>query len=591
MLKSLQSRLLVYVALLIAIPLLIMTVVGNIVYARGIDEQATEFSAEMLEEVHTNIESYVQTIDQIIEYLSRDEAVIRFLRLKDNYADDRIEAETMARRQLWHFEEINLSRIGGMLIAGENELYVSNEMYRATRYPLTRDSWYQKAVDANGERILISQPIGRNLRSYRNVSLNDIVCVVRAVNDPDTGELLGVICVDMLTGEIEERVQNIKLGKTGYVFVQDDEGEVVYAPVNGTVYRVKAAEEKSIQTINGERYQILKAHSNMTGWDIVGVFRMGEEIEAVRTLRRYTLLLALASILLAIFVSMSFSVSFTRPIKHLAQLMGDAETGNLDIVFEDKNAPTEIGALGQSFNSMIVKIRELLALVVKQQREKRHAEIRTLQAQIKPHFLYNTLDTIRWMAEERNAPEIGEMVGALTRLFRISLSRGREIIPLSEEAMHVQSYLYIQKVRYEDKLEYDIDIPESLYNMMVIKLILQPLVENAIYHGIKQKRGTGHIWVSARKQNDILVFTVKDDGAGMSAEACEQLNRELSDENVLPESGYGIFNVNNRIRLSYGNGYGLHYDINETGGITVTLTCPVKTVLPDKEDDERGDLG
>ena len=224
MLKSLQSRLLVYVALLIAIPLLIMTVVGNIVYARGIDEQATEFSAEMLEEVHTNIESYVQTIDQIIEYLSRDEAVIRFLRLKDNYADDRIEAETMARRQLWHFEEINLSRIGGMLIAGENELYVSNEMYRATRYPLTRDSWYQKAVDANGERILISQPIGRNLRSYRNVSLNDIVCVVRAVNDPDTGELLGVICVDMLTGEIEERVQNIKLGKTGYVFVQDDEG-------------------------------------------------------------------------------------------------------------------------------------------------------------------------------------------------------------------------------------------------------------------------------------------------------------------------------------------------------------------------------
>ena len=589
MLKSLQSRLLVYVALLIAVPLLIITIIGNIVYSRGIDEQATEFSAEMLGEVHINIESYVRAVDQIIEYLSRDEDVIRFLRLKDNYEPGRIEAETMARRRLWQFEELNYSRIGGMLIAGENELYVSNGMYRATRYPLTRDNWYQRAVEAEGERILISRPIGRNLRCYRNVSLNDIVCVVRSVSDPDTGKLLGVICVDMLTREIEERVQNIKLGKSGYVFVQDAAGEVVYAPVNETVYRVQSTRGQTVQTIGGERYQILKAHSDMTGWDIVGVFRMGEEVEAVKAVRSYTLLLALASILLAIFVSLSFSVSFTRPIKHLAQLMGDAETGNLDIVFEDDNAPTEIGALGQSFNSMIVKIRELLDLVVKQQREKRHAEIRTLQAQIKPHFLYNTLDTIRWMAEEREAPEIGELVGALTRLFRISLSKGREIIPLSEETMHVQSYLYIQKVRYEDKLEYEIDIPESLYDMMVIKLILQPLVENAIYHGIKQKRGTGHIQVSARLSGDTLVFTVKDDGAGMSWETCERLNRELSDTDELHESGYGIFNVNNRIRLYYGNGYGLRYMINETGGITVTLTCPATTTLPEDHADEGGD--
>ena len=315
----------------------------------------------------------------------------------------------------------------------------------------------------------------------------------------------------------------------------------------------------------------------------------GVEIDAVRALRGYTLLLAAASVLLAIIVSMSFSVSFTRPIKQLARLMGDAETGNLDVRFEGWRAPVEIAALGQSFNSMIAKIRELLDLVVKQQREKRHAEIRTLQAQIKPHFLYNTLDTIRWMAEEKDAPEIGEMVGALTRLFRISLSRGREIIPLSEEAVHVQSYLYIQKVRYEDKLEYAIDIPESLHNMMVIKLILQPLVENAIYHGIKQKRGTGHIWVEARRQGDALRFTVKDDGAGMSQEACDRLNRELSDENALPESGYGIFNVNNRIRLSYGNSYGLHYAINELGGITVTMLCPATTELLPAEDTEGGE--
>lgn len=587
--RSMQGRLLVSMAILIALPLLVITIVGGVVYARGIDEQATDYSAEMLEEVHTNIESYIHTVDQIIEYLSRDEAVIRFLRLKDSYDEARVQAETAARRQLWRFEEINASLISGMLIAGENELYASNELYRATRYPLTRDSWYQAAVAARGERILISHPMGRNLRTYRPVALNDIVTVARAVMDPDSGALLGVVCVDMLTDDIEARISNIKLGKSGYVFVQDAAGSIVYAPVNETVYRVNATQDQSIQIIHGERYQILKAHSDTTGWDTVGVFRMGVEIDAVRALRGYTLLLAAASVLLAIMVSMSFSVSFTRPIKQLARLMGDAETGNLDVRFEGRRAPVEIAALGQSFNSMIAKIRELLDLVVKQQREKRHAEIRTLQAQIKPHFLYNTLDTIRWMAEEKDAPEIGEMVGALTRLFRISLSRGREIIPLSEEAVHVQSYLYIQKVRYEDKLEYAIDIPESLHNMMVIKLILQPLVENAIYHGIKQKRGTGHIWVEARRQGDALRFTVKDDGAGMSQEACDRLNRELSDENALPESGYGIFNVNNRIRLSYGNSYGLHYAINELGGITVTMLCPATTELLPAEDAEGGE--
>ena len=586
---SLQRQLLISMALLIAVPLLLMTVVGNMFYARGIDEQATEFSAEMLEEVHSNIDASVRAVDQVIEYLSRDEDVLSFLRLEDAYSPGRIEAETLARRRMRSFIDINQSLIGGILVAGENELYASNELYRVTRYPLNQDAWYQGAVAADGARVLISRPIGRNIRSYRVLSTNDIVSVVRAVKDPNTGALLGVICADMLTGEIEQRVRSVKLGKSGYVFVQDEGGEIVYAPVNDTVYRVRAQRTPSVQAIDGERYQLLLAHSDVTGWDTVGVFHMGETLEPVQALRRYTLLVALASVALAIFVSQSFSSRFTRPITRLARLMGEAERGNLDVSFDARGASGEIAQLGQSFNSMIAKLKELLQLVVKEQREKRRAEIRTLQAQINPHFLYNTMDTIRWMAEEHQAPEIAETVSALTRLFRISLSRGREVIPLSEEAEHVRSYLYIQKVRYEDKLNYAIDIPDSLGHLMVNKLILQPLVENAIYHGIKQKRGPGHIAVSARREGGALVFTVSDDGAGMSPEACEALNRQLSDENALPESGYGIFNVNNRIRLSYGKAYGLRYAINAQGGVTVTLTCPATADLPD-ESEERQEI-
>lgn len=580
---TLQRQLLISMVLLITVLLIAMTIVGNLLYGAGIDEQATAFSGEMLEEVHTNIDASVRTVDQVIEYLSGDDDILDFLKLADTDDPARIDAETRARDRMRSFGDLNRGLIDGILVAGENGLYVSNDLYRVARTPLSRDFWYQAAVAAAGARVLLPRPIGRNLRSYRVMSPNDIVSVVRAVHDPDTGALLGVICADMLTGGIEERVRSIHLGKSGYVFVQDESGEIVYAPVNETVYRVNARETPSIQTIGGERYQLLMAHSDVTGWDTVGVFRMGETPDQVLALRRYMLLMAVAAIAVATLVSLRFSASFTGPITRLGRLMGEAERGNLDVAFDVDSAQGEVAALGQSFNSMIAKLRELLDLVYKQQREKRRAEIRTLQAQIKPHFLYNTLDTIRWMAEEHQAPEIVQTVSALTRLFRISLSRGQEIIPLSQEAEHVTSYLIIQKVRYEDKLNYLIDIPESLGQLMVNKLILQPLVENAIYHGIKQKRGPGHIEVRARQEGETLIFTVADDGAGMTPEACDRLNRELSDEDALPESGYGIFNVNNRIRLSYGRKYGLRYAINDTGGITVTLTCPATRALPTEE--------
>ena len=179
------------------------------------------------------------------------------------------------------------------------------------------------------------------------------------------------------------------------------------------------------------------------------------------------------------------------------------------------------------------------------------------------------------MAEEHEADEIVRLVSALTRLFRISLSRGREIISLADETDHVRSYLYIQKVRYEDKLNYEIDVPEELLALRVNKLILQPLVENAIYHGIKQKRGAGHILVQARREADRLILRVEDNGAGMTQEKCDLLNAELSRPAGMEyDHGYGIFNVNDRIRLSYGKDYGLRYEINASGGITVILTCP-----------------
>jgi two-component system sensor histidine kinase YesM len=200
------------------------------------------------------------------------------------------------------------------------------------------------------------------------------------------------------------------------------------------------------------------------------------------------------TVLLAILLSVFFASSIALPVEKLRSLMRQAETGDFSIRFSE-NRQDEIGQLGQSFNRMIEEISNLIDQVYHEQQRKRETELRVLQEQIKPHFLYNTLDTIQWMAQEHGAQDIVDMVSALTQLFRVGLSKGQEMIPLREELRHVESYLFIQKVRYEDKFDYTISINPGIDQLRVLKVILQPLVENAIYHGIKERRGKGHILV------------------------------------------------------------------------------------------------
>jgi two-component system sensor histidine kinase YesM len=227
---------------------------------------------------------------------------------------------------------------------------------------------------------------------------------------------------------------------------------------------------------------------------------------------------------------------------------------------------------------MVEEIENLIQMVYEEQRAKREAELKILQAQIKPHFLYNTLDTIQWMAQERNAPDIAQITVALTHLFRIGLSKGNEIIPLSEELKHVESYLIIQLARYEDKLSYHIDLPEALKSQHVLKLILQPLVENAIYHGIKPKRGPGTIDIQVHRNEQRLYIRVSDDGVGISAERLAELREMLQrTENRPAEAGFGLYNVHERIVLTYGEPYGLFVDSKDHQGTVIEVCLPVLT--------------
>ena len=238
----------------------------------------------------------------------------------------------------------------------------------------------------------------------------------------------------------------------------------------------------------------------------------------------------------------------------------------------------EVGELATSFNNMIEQINVLMEIREENQKQLRKAELETLQAQINPHFLYNTLDSISWMARLKRIDEVEEMIEALTMFFRIGLSRGKEIITLEDELQHIHSYLRIQQVRYRNKLSYTIDIPQTLHKYLVVKMTLQPLVENAIYHGIKEKRGKGMISITGAEDKDMLILKVKDTGKGMLPEMVAKLNQSLQNGEEMDASekfhSYGVQNVQRRIQIRFGKQYGLYYESTYMEGTTVTIKLP-----------------
>ncbi|MFL7893413.1 MAG: histidine kinase [Anaerolineales bacterium] len=281
------------------------------------------------------------------------------------------------------------------------------------------------------------------------------------------------------------------------------------------------------------------------------------------------------------------SASIYIPIKKLQDLTATITKNDLQALVSRENID-EITELGISFNIMTSRIRELLNAKVREQENLKKAELKALQAQINPHFLYNTLDTIVWMSESNQPRKVIEIVKALSSFFRIALSRGRDWIPIGQEIEHVESYLYIQKIRYRDILDYKIDVDESILDGTILKLTLQPLVENALYHGIKNKRNGGTIWVKARREyQDKVMLEVEDSGVGLTPYKLSRILERLNDESdeITPDGeGFGLANVNKRIKLYYGDQYGLSIESQYREGTRVKVVIPLEeNHHPDQE--------
>ncbi|WP_230399457.1 sensor histidine kinase [Novisyntrophococcus fermenticellae] len=399
-----------------------------------------------------------------------------------------------------------------------------------------------------------------------------VVTVCQEVQGKD-GERLQVN-MDIRFSDIANYIDNVGIGAHGYVYIADSEGNLIYHPQQQLIYsglkEEKGAELKEGTHTESEAIYTVRELENCD-WKIVGVCYVDEMITAKVSSAVSNLLKMLCGVLIAVFLlGWAFSELFSAPIRKLVTAMREFEKNTENFVFSPISGTTEITTLSNSFGHMVVRLQKLMDQVRQEEVTLRKTELNALQAQINPHFLYNTLDAIAWMCEEGKNEDAEEMVNSLARLFRISISKGHELIPIEKEVQHAMSYLKIEKYRYKNQFTYSFDVQEECLPYLCNKITLQPIIENAIYHGVNQMLDEGEIQIRIYQNDEDIVFEIEDNGVGMSEEQCHEImHREAGDK-----TGIGIKNVNDRIKIYFGENYGLSIKSELDEGTCVTIRVP-----------------
>ena len=384
------------------------------------------------------------------------------------------------------------------------------------------------------------------------------------------------VALDLRFASISSYINNVGIGQHGYCFLMDESG-ILYHPQQQLIYsQLKSEDTATLADLPDGTYSesnVIYVLQTVEGspWRVVGVSYVDELVTSSLWENFWLLALAAVAILLAALVSsIVISRALSRPLKGLSRAMRQFEKNADTFTYAPVGGAREVQELSESFGHMVVKIQHLMETVRREEINLRKTELKALQAQINPHFLYNTLDSIAWMCEQGRNDEAVQMVNALAQLFRISISRGHELIPIRSELRHAESYLKIQKHRYKNQFSYRFDVDESCLDFLCNKITLQPIIENAIYHGINGLVDEGEIVITLRAEGTDVVFTVADNGVGMDQAQIEAiLRKERSDH-----TGIGIKNVNDRLKIYFGEGYGITIDSEPDVGTTVTIRMP-----------------
>lgn len=457
---------------------------------------------------------------------------------------------------------------------------------------VTEQNWFVQAMD-EVENMHFSMPHIQNLFDDNTFRYYWVISLSRAIEITNGGKSeLGVLLVDMDYSVISRMLDQINTSENGqYYYLCDSSGAIIYHPRRIQISDKISSENSTMaasykdgiydEVFEGERRKVVINTISYTGWKLVGVIPYSAFTYGMVDMRYFIILLVLLMAMMLAVVNRIASQGISRPVLRLNESVREYEAGEKPEIYI--GGPQEIRHLGHSIQKSYEQIEDLMRKIVLEQNERRKSELDALQSQINPHFLYNTLESITWMIEGEKNDEAVFMISQLARLFRISLSKGRTIIRIRDEVQHARSYMNIQKIRYKNTFSIDFEIDPAIEDYSTVKLILQPLLENAINYGVSGMDDCGEILVKGRREGNDILLTVEDNGIGMSE---EETRLVLTDSDRVHKhgSGVGLVNVNRRIQIYFGSEYGLFIESEPDEGTKVLIRIPA---VPYTEEDTK----
>ncbi|MEK4869442.1 sensor histidine kinase [Niallia sp. FSL W8-1348] len=574
-LYSIRTKMIVCFLALSLIPLLILGYLSYQYYINDLQNSVNVYTNEVIERVDKNIETYILDIENILEIYD-DYYTIQYLRLNEAGDIDGIQKYTV---RLWEtiqlIKNMKSDLVDIRIISHTGETISAQGVYWNDR----NDPFFANIRNIDEEEFVVKSP-------YIDMFNRNVFSIGKKILSPSLSEPAYLI-IDIDVSLLNRIVNDIKLGEKGYVYFTDRAGEVKFFPVDTSHPkfikelmnndRLLNAEKGSFEEkVEGNHYLVNFKRSEITGWNIIGVTYADELNADINKIRQLTLVIAVGSLLVVVLISVYLTNILTNPIRDLRRTIKRFADDNLAIRAQVKTND-EIGQLASSFNDLMNRIQWLVQKTMDDQVKIRKIEMKALQELIKPHFVYNTLDSIIGLLEQERIEEALDLIEALGMFFRTSLSHGKDIILIDAEVEHIRNYFTIQKFRFFNRFDTKVEVDEEILNYETIKLILQPLVENAIYHGVRLMKKKGLIEIRGKEKEGVVVLEVIDNGVGMSAEKVNHINNVLTGvEKTEDENEYfGIRNVNERIKLTYGIEYGIYFKSKPNEGTSVTIILPI----------------
>ena len=572
--RGMQSTIMIVFSV---ISISITLILGIVMYIRfsAVNRQETIQTAQtLMEQTGETLEDYLVSMRQISD-------TVYYNVIKDGAFPDQDQNIQKGMNLLYEANRDNLRTIAiynsyGSLMAAEPVASQKEDP------DVTSQDWYKQAVEEM-ENMHFSTPHIQNLFDDGSMRYYWVISLSRAVDLTDNGDSqMGVLLVDMDYSSISRMLQQINASDNGqYYYLCDSSGEIIYHPRQIQISEGIANENNDTEsgykdgvydeTFEGEHRKVIVNTISYTGWKLVGVIPYSTFTSGMLNMRYFVGMLMLLTAMMLVVINRVVSVGISRPILRLNDSVREYEAGEKPEIYI--GGSLEIRHLGYSIQKSYEQIDSLMKKIVLEQNERRKSELDALQSQINPHFLYNTLESITWMIEGERNDEAAFMITQLARLFRISLSKGRTVITVADELQHARSYMNIQKIRYKNAFSVEFDVDQEVCSCCTVKLILQPILENAINYGVSGMDDCGEIRVTGRLEDGNVILSVTDNGIGMSE---EQVALILTDSSHMHKrgSGVGLVNVNNRIRLLFGGGYGLTVESEPDEGTTVSVRIP-----------------